>query len=524
MPFDWLLAGIETEYGLAVDGRGAEDQIDDSADLVRACQGAAYAGWDYRFESPRADLRGFRLERLQVDPEDAKFDRPRQVTSDEDVRSDRVLPNGARFYNDHGHPEYATPECRSLHELMLHDLAGERFVLAAAADYARETGREVRVYKNNTDFHGASYGTHESYLAPRSLGFEGLYQAVMPMLVARQILCGAGKAGIEGGAGKPGWLARLAGGDQDRPHFQLSQRADFFVEPFNAETLFRRPVFNTRDEPHADPTKWIRMHVIAGDANRMPSATRRKVGLVQLAVALAAVGEAPVWRIRDPVEVFQSISRSAPTSDSGYEAPEFRIELEGSWTTAEHVIESYLSAAEKVFGLHVGADEYGDLIHECRELIDNLRHCPDRFRTRVDWAAKQHLLRQYVESEGVEWSDPVLQALDLEYHNVDPDQSLFGALAETGETEVLPETSELDARLGQVREPTRAIARGLAVTKFAGALRGVSWAALTFEIDDETIEVHLDPTKVYGPELGDIEDVKHFAARLEEIADDDHPN
>ncbi|MES1228101.1 MAG: proteasome accessory factor PafA2 family protein, partial [Armatimonadota bacterium] len=123
-----ILSGIETEYGFTIEGRGAEDQIDDAISFVRGYTGPHLAAWDYRHESPRSDLRGFAVQHLAVDPEDAQFDRHDERPS-HDIRSDRILPNGARFYNDHGHPEYSTPECWSLSELALHDLAGERVLV-----------------------------------------------------------------------------------------------------------------------------------------------------------------------------------------------------------------------------------------------------------------------------------------------------------------------------------------------------------------------------------------------------------
>jgi len=526
MDLDWLLAGIETEYGLLVEGRGANTQIDDSMALVRGYPGECFVGWDYRFESPRNDLRGFRLDRLEVDPEDAKFDTDRLSRPDSDVRSDRVLPSGARLYNDHGHPEYATPESHSLGRLARLDLEGEQIVHRAGQAYAEAMGAEVRLFKNNTDFHGASYGTHESYLAPRSLGFDGLYESVLPMLVARQILCGAGKAGeFAGPVSRALGAVGIGSGGRNIP-FQISQRADFFVEPFNAETLFRRPVFNTRDEPHADPRQWIRLHVICGDANRIPSATRRKVGLVQLAIALAVVGGAPVWRLRDPVDAFKRISRAGAAwiasgeeewqrTSAGRDSP-LAIELKGgSWTTAEQMLESYFAAAERILGLDPASGgirgELRQVVAECRTLLENLRDCRDRFRRHVDWAAKANLLAQYVESEGVAWNDPVLQALDLEYCDIDPENGLFASLVQLG---------EVDAELpSDAPEYNRAFARGLATTKFAAHLCGVTWAALTFEIEGRRREVHLDPTKRYGPELAEIEDVTSFVSRLQEIAE-----
>lgn len=480
------LAGLETEYGLAIEGRGASDQIEDAGEVVGHFPGVAYAGWDYRQESPRADLRGFQLDRLATDPVDAQFDRDHAPTNERSVRADRVLPNGARLYNDHGHPEYATPECASLNDLVLHDLAGEAVVLAAARAYAEATGRETRVYKNNTDYHGASYGTHESYLAPRRLGFEGVYAAVTPILIARQVLCGAGKVGSEAGA----WA-----------DFQLSQRADFLTESANAGTLYRRPVFNTRDEPHADPREWMRVHVIAGDANRIPSCTGRKAGLVRLALRLAEIGEAPIWRIANPPRAFQHVSRDASGA--------FRIELERGWTGAEQVIESYLAAGERLLDLD---PEETALIAECRRLLEDRRARPDAFRRHVDWAAKRHMLTQYLDAEEGSWRDPAMQALDLEYHNLDPDESLFAALVELGEVDALPSFGACDRC---APEGTRALARGLAAEKFGDAILGISWSSLTLRTATGSHEVYLDPLRTYGPELAATRSVEEFVALLE---------
>lgn len=485
-----ILAGLETEYGLYLEGRGAEHQVEDATALVRSYPGNCFVGWDYRFESPRADLRGFNLKRLAVDPEDAKFDRP-SPASDHDVRSDRVLPNGARFYNDHGHPEYATPECESLAELADHDLAGMAVVRAAARAYSAKTGVAARCYRNNTDFHGASYGTHESYLVPRSLGFDGLYAAVTPMLIARQILTGAGKVGSEHGAACD---------------FQISQRADFFVEAANAETLYRRPIFNTRDEPHADPRAWIRLHVIAGDANMIASATALKVGLVKLALALAIEGVAQEWRVKDPVRAFQAISRDAALG--------FRVELAGgNWTTADEILEGAFSAAEARIELD---DDLRWTIDRARRLLIQMRSDFEGFARHVDWAAKRRMLEHYIEGEGSSWRDPALQSLDLEYHNIEPEDGLHDALEQMDAIERNPSEAELSPRLKRVCEPTRARARGLAVQKFGPFLRNASWRMLTFEIDGERVEVELSPNAEYPEELETIENVGTFIQAIKE--------
>ena len=496
-----ILAGIETEYGLYIEGRGAEKQIDDSMALVRSYPGKRLFCWDYRHESPRADLRGFRVDKLSFDPEDARFDEGQSRGPDSEVRSDQILPNGARFYNDHGHPEYSTPECWSLDELVLHDLAGELVVRQAAEAFARETGLTVKLYKNNTDFHGASYGCHENYLVPRSVGFEALYAAVMPMLIARQVLCGAGKVGAEQGA---------------KCDFQLSQRADFLVEAVSLETLYRRSLFNTRDEPHADPSKWIRLHVICGDANMISSATRRKVGLVKLALALLRIGEAPEWRIPHPVEAFASVSKDASN--------EFRIQLgRNSWTTAAEVLESYFSAAEKTLEIRPGteqdgiAGELGRVIVECRDLLEALGNCPEMFREKVDWAAKKWLLEQVREEESWGWSHPALRSYDLEYHNVDPADGLFFALADEGEVEGRPTSEQVEPRVARSFEPTRARARGAAIARFGEDLQTACWRNLTFRTENGIEEVELPPDAAYPEELENEPSVEGFIQKLRSL-------
>lgn len=509
----WILAGLETEYGLSVEGSGAEDQVEHAKALVRSYPGGCFVGWDYRFESPRADLRGFVQDQLSVDPVDAKFDEGRPHGSDIDLRSDRILPNGARLYNDHGHPEYATPECRTLCELALQDLAGEIAVRRAAAAYSGKIGREVQIFKNNTDFHGASYGTHESFLVSRSVGFDALFRSVMPILIARQVLCGAGKVGSESGAPST---------------FQLSQRADFVAEVHNVDTLYRRPIFNTRDEPHADPGDWMRLHVIAGDANMIPSATARKVGLVKLAIALAEAGESPRWEIRDPVRAIQEVSKDATW--------QFRVELaNGSWTTAGEILESYFAVAEHVLDLPLLAfsgngpevgpyrsfacqeDELTAVIGDCRALMRMLHKDPAAFAKHVDWAAKRKMLGHYMQAEETNWADPSLKSFDLAYHNVDSEDGLYFALADMGEVEKRPDADIVEPRLRAAFEPTRALARGAAVRKFAKNLKSACWRTLTFATGSDLQTIELRPDADYPESLADAPNVDAFLTSLRDV-------
>ncbi|MCH7944815.1 MAG: proteasome accessory factor PafA2 family protein [Armatimonadetes bacterium] len=491
-----ILAGLDTEYGFSVEGRGAEDQIDDAKALVRSFPGERIFAWDYSAESPRNDLRGFKVDALASDPEDAKFDAGRRYGPADEVRSDLVLANGARLYNDHGHPEYATPETWSLAELALHDKAGDRAVVQAAAAFQESVGRDVRVYKNNTDFHGASYGTHESYLVPRAVTFEKLVNGLMPLLVVRQVLCGAGKVGSEHGR---------------RCDYQMSQRADFFVEPFSAETLYRRPVFNTRDEPHADPRRWIRLHVICGESNMVSSAVRRKAGLVKLALHLIEADECPVWALSDPVRSFQAVSRD-PDGEG-------RVELEGrSWTTPRSVLESYLEAAGPLVAAELPdsrAEELQQTVVECLELLEARFDDPDRFAKSVDWAAKRSMLKRFAQEEGLRWRDPAMQSLDLEYHRIDGGEGLFPALLAAGAVDPGPDEADVALRQERVFEPTRAFARSVAVRKFKERIKTLSWGSVVFETDSGPRRVDLPPDREYPATLERCETVEELIIELE---------
>jgi hypothetical protein len=239
----------------------------------------------------------------------------------------------------------------------------------------------------------------------------------------------------------------------------------------------------------------------------IPRCTARKVGLVKLALRLCENGTAPAWRFADPVRAFQSISR-----DPSYE---FRIELQGrSWTTAREVLESYFAAAEATLELD---DDSRWTIYNSRLLLDSLGKDHALWRSQVDWAAKRGMLEHFMEEEGVEWGDPQLVSFDLEYHNVDPDESLHAALQELGSVETNPPEKELVPRLSDVFEPTRALARGVAVSNFKNYLRAVSWSSLTFEIDGKYVELELRPDREYPQQLREMRDVGKFIESIKEL-------
>src|SRR5215210_4017981 len=252
--------------------------------LINAYVEHRKVGWDFEDESPGRDARGFARE-------DAS---PPEV---ETHLVNTVLTNGARYYVDHAHPEFSTPECTDALQVVRYDKAGERVLARSmqAASRLLPQGQEIVVYKNNSDGKGNSYGTHENYLVDRAVPFATLVRHLRPWVVTRQVFTGAGKVGGENGTGHTG--------------YQLSQRADFFEEEVGLETTLKRPVVNTRDEPHADPQKYRRLHVIVGDANLCEVATYLKVGAT--AIVLAMIEDGFIDKdlsISSPVAAIRSVS------------------------------------------------------------------------------------------------------------------------------------------------------------------------------------------------------------------------
>ncbi len=458
------LFGIETEDGILVEGKDAHDLMEEARLLVRAYPGVAAGPWDDRSEDPRRDLRGFRVERLNENPADARYERRGRQLPLEQQRSDRVLANGARFYNDHGHPEYATPECSTLRELVAHDRAGERIVLACAR--LREAalgGRRVALFKNNTDFHGMSYGCHESYLVRRDVPFEALYAGLMPFFITRQLFAGAGKVGVE-----------TAGPFERECQFQLSQRADFFTEEASVDTLHRRPILNTRAEPHADAREYRRLHVICGDANLSQFATALKVGTTSLVLTLLEAGWQPLFRVRDPVAAIKRVSRD----------PSWRWDLEledGRVGRATDIQRLYRDEAARLLS---GAGPDTDwTLREWGALLDDLERDPYLAEDRVDWLAKRRLLESFIEAENCWWEDLSLRSLDLEYHNIDPEAGLFAALEQGGQMRRVVTDQEIEAADEAPPESTRAFARGECVRRFADRIRRVGWGRVVLEVE-----------------------------------------
>src|SRR2546426_1546988 len=326
--------GLETEYGITLNGAETVDVVTESIELVRRyTEHGALMKWDYELEDPHRDARGFRVAELLQDSDESAYyeiDKNRPL-SFEEIKTDLVLSNGARFYNDHAHPEYSTPECTTIRQLVAQEKAGERILAECARrrNLKLPPEHEVRLYKNNTDFVGHSYGCHDNYLMRRDIAWDHIVAGVLPFLVTRQIFAGAGKMGVE---------AESASGEPDV--FQISQRADFFSVLVSIDTMNRRPLVNTRDEPHADASRYRRFHVIIGDSNMSEFATALKVGTTALVLDLIERGHAPQLELAQPIDATKQISR-----DQDYH---WIIELkDGRKISALDVQRLYLSAAQR---------------------------------------------------------------------------------------------------------------------------------------------------------------------------------
>lgn len=468
------LFGIETEYGITVDGLSTSEWINESIGVVKNHPGVGVSGWNYRSEDARRDMRGFTVERLATNPEDAQFDPPgTKQLSREEERSDKILANGARFYNDHGHPEYATPECRTLRDLVAHDKAGERIALTAANERTIERNLQVSLYKNNTDYHGASYGTHENYLMERSVPTDNIIQMLLPFFASRPIIAGAGKSGVEN-----------EGFGHKTDLYQISQRADYFTVQASVDTLHNRPLVNTRDEPHATPSRYRRLHVICGDANMSEIATALKVGTTSLILRLLEEGVTTPLKLTDPVRACKQISRDITLRQ--------KVEtLHNSAQTALDIQYRYLELAEA--RLRKRDEDTDWVLDEWAMVLDDLKQDPLSTSDRLDWTAKYAILEPFRQEEKLTWNNPHIQSLDLAYHNIDPEVGLYYGLEQMGQMRRLVSDMRIDAAMDCPPENTRAMIRGLFVKRFGSAIRSIGWNGIAFRYKDEEMQFSMNP-------------------------------
>ena len=383
-----------------------------------------------------------------------------------------ILPNGARYYVDHAHPEYSTPECASPRELVIHDKAGERILERSLRELERilPAGQRIAIYKNNSDGKGNSYGTHENYLVDRATPFGDIVRDLTPFFVSRQIFTGAGKLGTEGQ-----WT------DERRVSYQLTQRADFFETEVGLETTLKRPIINTRDEPHADPDKYRRLHVIIGDANMCEVATYLKVGTTALVLKMIEDEFLPDLSLVNPVNALHQVSRDVTCRTLIQLHDDRRL-------TPVQLQWEYLEHAKKYVEQEDRTPENAEVLVRWEEILAGLEDDPLSLHRQLDWVAKHRVMEGYRERDGLEWADPKLRLIDLQYHDVRRDKGLYQRLVDAGSVERLVSDAEIDRAVMEPPVDTRAYFRGRCISKYPDAIAAASWDSLIFDTGRDALQ------------------------------------
>ncbi len=502
--------GIETEYGVLQPGRPTANPMLLSSHVVAVHAAARQGGrqkarWDYDDEDPLQDARGFHLQRAAAHPSlltddpsrpapsgDAgasspgaglpprTADGPQEVARslveeyEDPGAANVILTNGARLYVDHAHPEYSSPEVTNPLDAVRWDRAGELVMLASVRALASTQALpDVALYKNNVDGKGATYGTHENFLVDRAVPFADLASRLMPFLVTRQVFTGAGRVGL----GQRG----------EEPGFQLAQRADYIEAEVGLETTLRRPIVNTRDEPHADPDRWRRLHVIIGDANQLEVATYLKLGTTSLVLWLverAAAGDAADLgaaldrlTLADPVRAVHTVSHDLTLTA--------RVPLaDGRRLTALEVQREYLHAVRTALGRGAAPvdEQTADVVARWGSLLDRLATDPASCAREVEWLAKMRLLEGLRRRDHLDWDHPRIAAVDLQWSDVRPERGLYHRLVGAGAVERLVTDEAVARAVTHPPEDTRAYFRGETIARFGAHVSAASWDSVVFDV------------------------------------------
>ena len=458
------VCGIETEYGIIFKG-GDVNPITASSIIVNAySQGKDdLVGWDYIDEHPGNDARGYSLDDYLFPEYESQL-------------VNTVLTNGARYYVDHAHPEISTPECRNALEAVLFDRAGEEIIRSSMqlANEGLPEHSEIVIYKNNSDGKGNSYGCHENYLVSRQTPFTQIAQQITTHFVTRQIFCGAGKVGAE--------HRGLSGKGANQPAFQISQRADFFEEEIGLETTLKRPIVNTRDEPHCDPTKYRRLHVIAGDANMSEVATLLKLGTTSIVLAMIEDGAFPEHLIvKDPVHAIRQVSHDTSLSacimmSDGRMLSALQVQLE--------ILEAAIRYANR-YGLESVDDVVGnDVLMRWASVLDGLETDPLLVANIVDWIAKKRIVDGFAQRHNLQIDDARLKAIDLQYHDMRVDKCLA---LRAGLVELCAKPDVMTAMV-KPPESTRAFFRGTVLQRWPNDVIAANWDSVVFDIPNQGLK------------------------------------
>ena len=458
------VCGIETEYGIIFKG-GDVNPITASSIIVNAySQGKDdLVGWDYIDEHPGNDARGYSLDDYLFPEYESQL-------------VNTVLTNGARYYVDHAHPEISTPECRNALEAVLFDRAGEEIIRSSMqlANEGLPEHSEIVIYKNNSDGKGNSYGCHENYLISRQTPFTQIAQQITTHFVTRQIFCGAGKVGAE--------HRGLSGKGANQPAFQISQRADFFEEEIGLETTLKRPIVNTRDEPHCDPTKYRRLHVIAGDANMSEVATLLKLGTTSIVLAMIEDDAFPEHLIvKDPVHAIRQVSHDTSLSAcimmaDGRMLSALQVQME--------ILEAAIQYANR-YGLDSVDDSVGnDVLMRWAGVLDGLETDPLLVANIVDWIAKKRIVDGFAQRHNLQIDDARLKAIDLQYHDMRVDKCLA---LRAGLVELCAKPDVMNAMV-KPPESTRAFFRGTVLQRWPNDVIAANWDSVVFDIPNQGLK------------------------------------
>ena len=449
------VCGIETEYGIQV--RGAESNpVAASSVLINAYVSGVLrkVGWDFEDEQPGNDARGFRYEEVFAPEVETQL-------------VNAVLTNGARYYVDHAHPEISTPECVDALEIVRWDRAAEEIVRVSmdAARRLLNDGSEIVTYKNNSDGKGNSYGCHENYLVDRATPFGRIVAQITPHFVTRQVFCGAGKVGTE-----------FVGSTAAAVPYQLSQRADFFEEEVGLETTLKRPIVNTRDEPHCDPQKYRRLHVIVGDANMAEVSTYLKVGTTSIVLAMIeddALGTD--LTLANPVSAIRQISHDPSLRRTVMLRDGKRITaMEMQWAILERAKKYERSHGLVAVGETVGAD----VLARWETVLTGLERDRNTVAGWVDWVAKERLVTAFTERHDLKPGDAKLKAIDLQYHDLRAERCLARRVG----LETLVSDDDVRAAMTQPPTTTRAYFRGRCLQKWPNDIVAANWDSMVFDI------------------------------------------
>ena len=482
--------GTETEYGIIHRGVKDSNPISASSFLINAYlsktadpgigPNSPRVGWDFIDETPGADIRGF----------SAMGSLPPEI---EPNLVNAVLANGSRYYVDHAHPELSTPECLDPLSLLRWDRAGDEILIKSmsAANEALPDGEELIIYKNNSDGKGNSYGCHENYLISRDTPFGRIVQHATTHFVTRQIFTGAGKVGSE-----------AVGEKRMEIPFQLTQRADFFEEEVGLETTLKRPIINTRDEPHADPLKYRRLHVIVGDANLCEVSTFLKLGTTGLLMAMIEDDFLDnQLKIANPVHALQQVSR-----DMSLKTP---ILMEGGKTATALSIQWELfersnNYLNKFGSENVGGESVLKVMDYWEKVLSALSSNPEQLFGFLDWVTKKKIIDSYADRHDLNVDDYKLAALDLQYHDLRPETSLFLRVA----TEKIVSTEEVELAIENPPEGTRAFFRGRCLQKWPENVLVANWDSIVFDTGDQNLRrvPMMEPLKGTSEHVGDLID------------------